>query len=130
MQRPAKPVRGISLADLAATLDLIADMDALPIDEQSGLPYASTNKGVMHACGHDGHTTNLLGVARILSKIPDRPRDVLRHGPQFRGEIAPAHITHRARVDHRRHKRGRRTLRRPERHDAGRTTRWGDRSRS
>lgn len=56
---------------------LRADMDALPIEEQTGLPYASVHKGVMHACGHDGHTTNLLGVARVLSKIPERPNPVV-----------------------------------------------------
>lgn len=50
------------------TIGLRADMDALPIDEQTNLPYASKTPGVMHACGHDGHTAILLGAARYLSE--------------------------------------------------------------
>jgi hippurate hydrolase len=46
-------------------------MDALPIEEITALPYASTNPGTMHACGHDGHTTMLLGAARYLATTRD-----------------------------------------------------------
>ena len=53
------------------TIGLRADMDALPIDEQTNLPYASKTPGVMHACGHDSHTTMLLGAARYLAETRD-----------------------------------------------------------
>ncbi len=49
------------------TVGLRADMDALPIREETGLPYASENEGVMHACGHDGHTAVLMATAELLA---------------------------------------------------------------
>jgi amidohydrolase len=49
-------------------IGLRADMDALPIEENTNLPYASKTKGLMHACGHDGHTAMLLGAARYLAE--------------------------------------------------------------
>jgi hippurate hydrolase len=55
----------------ARTLGLRADMDALPIDEQTNLPWASTYPGAFHGCGHDGHVAMLLGAARVLAADPD-----------------------------------------------------------
>lgn len=52
-------------------IGLRADMDALPITEANDVPYKSTNDGVMHACGHDVHTSSLLSTARILTQIRD-----------------------------------------------------------
>ena len=59
------------------TILLRADMDALPVEEQTGLPFASENKGVMHACGHDSHTAIQLIVAKVL----------VAHKDEFAGNV-------------------------------------------
>ena len=63
--------------ETARTVALRADMDALPIFENTGLPYKSTTDGVMHACGHDGHTTILMTAAGVLKDLAERPNNVL-----------------------------------------------------
>jgi amidohydrolase len=81
------PVEGIAGTGVVAliegknpsrkTIALRADMDALPIQEANDVPYRSQNPGVMHACGHDVHTTSLLGTAKIL----------FQHRDQFEGTV-------------------------------------------
>lgn len=61
----------------APTIALRADMDALPIVEATGLDYSSVYPGVMHACGHDGHTSVLAGTAAALAKTAERPNNIL-----------------------------------------------------
>lgn len=57
--------------DKENSIGIRAEMDALPVDEASGVPFSSQNKGIMHACGHDIHTAVLLGTAQILNEIRD-----------------------------------------------------------
>lgn len=71
------------VATLGAELDgpavaLRADMDALPITEITGAAYASQTPGVMHACGHDGHTAMLVGAAKVLARIADELQGPVR----------------------------------------------------
>ena len=63
--------------ETAPTIALRADMDALPILEATGVEYTSSYDGVMHACGHDGHTSILAGVAAILKNTAERPNNLL-----------------------------------------------------
>jgi hippurate hydrolase len=64
-------VATLSRGESNRSVGLRADMDALAIEEATGLGYASSNAGVMHACGHDGHTTSLLGAAALLARDPE-----------------------------------------------------------
>jgi amidohydrolase len=70
-------------------LALRADIDALPILEESGLPFASERDGVMHACGHDGHTAGLLAVARLLLGLRGQLRGEVRFLFQHAEEQLP-----------------------------------------
>jgi len=71
------------------TIAVRADMDALPINEETGLPFSSRNKGVMHACGHDAHTAILLGLARVISSLKDRLKGTVKFLFQPAEELPP-----------------------------------------
>lgn len=87
LEKMGLPVRtGVGKTGVVATIGpvgdvcigLRADMDALPIQEENDVPYASATPGVMHACGHDAHTAMLLGAARLLVDMQDRPPGGIR----------------------------------------------------
>ncbi len=68
---------------------LRADIDALPITEETGLPFASENPGVMHACGHDMHAATLLGVAKVLCGLRDEFRGTVKLIFQHAEDVQP-----------------------------------------
>ncbi|TCP21075.1 amidohydrolase [Scopulibacillus darangshiensis] len=71
------------------TLAIRADIDALPIEEENKFDFVSQNPGVMHACGHDGHTAMLLGTAKILSGMKDQIKGEVRFFFQHAEEHFP-----------------------------------------
>lgn len=73
----------------ATTIALRADMDALPIQEKTGLPYQSLNPGIMHACGHDIHTAIALGTAMVLNQMKDQIKGNIKFIFQPAEEGAP-----------------------------------------
>jgi amidohydrolase len=92
VERPAEHavVGRIATGRPGPVVALRADIDALPIEEASGVEFASENPGVMHACGHDGHTAMLLGAAKLLAAERDRlPGGELRLLFQPAEELAP-----------------------------------------
>ena len=86
---PTSVVARLIGAKPGPTLAIRADMDALPIEEENDFEFVSRNPGVMHACGHDGHTAMLLGTAKILSGMRDRIRGEVRFLFQHAEELYP-----------------------------------------
>ncbi|WP_102272058.1 amidohydrolase [Cytobacillus massiliigabonensis] len=89
-----RPTRTSVVASLIGSqpgkvLGLRADMDALPIHEENELEYVSENPGVMHACGHDGHTAMLLGAAKILTEMKGEIKGEIRFIFQHAEELPP-----------------------------------------
>lgn len=91
ISRPTRTsvVARLSGAAPGRTVALRADMDALAIQEESGAEYASRTAGVMHACGHDGHTAMLLGAASVLTRVRERLRGEVRFIFQHAEEMPP-----------------------------------------
>lgn len=82
-------IRGLGSAGTGRTVALRADMDALPVPEATGLPFASENPGVSHACGHDGHVAILLGAAAALQALRGEFSGSVKLIFQHAEEVAP-----------------------------------------
>jgi amidohydrolase len=91
LSRPTKTsvVARLIGAKPGRTLAIRADMDALPIEEENDFEFVSRNRGMMHACGHDGHTAMLLGTAKILSSMKDEINGEVRFLFQHAEELFP-----------------------------------------
>jgi len=76
-------------AEKMECIALRADLDALPIKENTGLPYASKNEGIMHACGHDVHTATLLGVAKLVQQNRNKLTKIVKFIFQPGEELLP-----------------------------------------
>ncbi len=97
----------MELGGPGSTLMIRADMDALPISEETGLPFASQHKGAMHACGHDAHMAMVLGTATILNKVKDTLNGNIKflfqpaeEGPGGAKAMIKAGVLENPRVDH------------------------------
>jgi len=86
---PTSVVATLSGARAGPTLAMRADLDALPIQEESGVEFASQVDGVMHACGHDGHTAMLLATARLLEERREELAGEVRFVFQHAEELPP-----------------------------------------
>lgn len=93
---PTSVVADIHGARPGRTIAVRADIDALAVTEETGLPFASQTPGVMHACGHDGHTAALLGAAAVLTttrmELAGRVRLIFQHAEELHPHGAPALI--------------------------------------
>jgi amidohydrolase len=97
----------MKLAGPGKTLMIRSDMDALPVSEETGLPFASRHTGAMHACGHDAHMAMVLGAATILNKVKDRLKGNIKflfqpaeEGPGGAKPMIEAGVMENPRVDH------------------------------
>ncbi|KPI85640.1 putative aminoacylase, partial [Leptomonas seymouri] len=92
----ANPTKTSIIADLRGgagegpMIALRADMDALPLEELTDVPFKSQNPGVMHACGHDTHTACLLGAVRVLCAVQNKIKGTVRFVFQHAEEVSPS----------------------------------------